>query len=158
MENGQPLCDHFKAMTVNTPQRNEVPVPHEDVGGDTSSSLTADACNRLRLPYTPEIETRWWPKMSRGRPHRQVREKRERKKKTANHGWGRQLHSTRKRGRASAAACHSGGQDSAAFSTGQRSPSEQMDHPEAVRPTGPMCGFLRPGGASKPTTSKGQKQ
>ena len=44
--NGQPLCDHFKATTVNT--THQVQVPHENIGGDTSSNLTADAC-RSRL-------------------------------------------------------------------------------------------------------------
>ena len=48
VENGQPLYDHFKATTVNTTQSGQVQVPHENIGGDTSSSLTADAC-RSRL-------------------------------------------------------------------------------------------------------------
>ena len=49
------------------------------------------------------------------------------------------------------------------FGTGQRAHHQSsdvkmslMDHPEAVRPTGPMCGNLRPGAASKPTTSNGK--
>ena len=48
VENGQPLCDHFKVTTVNTTQRSQVQFPHENVGGDTNSSLNADAC-RSRL-------------------------------------------------------------------------------------------------------------
>ena len=83
VENGQPLCDHPKATTVNATTRGAKSVPHEKDGGDTSSSLTADACAadssaNPRLPSTPEVEhaARWWPRTSRGRPHRQVRDER----------------------------------------------------------------------------------
>ena len=86
VENGQPLCDHFKATTVNTTQRGQVQVPNENVGGDTSSNLTADTC-RSRLQReaasssTPEVEhaARWWPRTATPAG---TRRKRERKTKT----------------------------------------------------------------------------
>ena len=257
VENGQPLCDHFKATTVNTTQRaksrSRTKILVETRAPASRQMRAADSSAKPRLPSTPEVEhaARWWPRTSRGRPHRQVRDERGRgrrrrwkrrtRKSTESNRWCMEVGETmkgkpekgppcdrkrahcageergtmewkkkefstladasncqpwagtpgsfpwcstfaRKRGRASAAACHSGGtnpprtdelqparfsslQMSTFCGTGQRAHHQSsdvrvslMDHPEAVRPTGPICGFLGPGGASKPTTSWGQKQ
>ena len=48
-------------------------VSNQNVRGDSSTSLTADSGSRR--PSTPTFAhaARWWPRTSRGRPHRQVR-------------------------------------------------------------------------------------